>query len=417
MLKKMRWRFVGAAMAAFSAVILVLLCFINLWYYGNVTGQQDRTLERLFERETQAETAPPPAEPKTPMPDERMAPPIDTMGQFSPEVRYMVRFFSVCFDGEGQVQNINQDFIASLSEEDAQKYAADILKGNREKGYYKGYRYLVKASGKETYVVCLNSEKELQGVRLLMLITGAIAGGSLVVVSLLVILFSKRATAPYLKNMEAQKQFITNAGHELKTPLTAISTSADVLAMELEENEWVQNIQKQSAKLSKRIGSLVMLSRLDEENPFPEKTEFSLSEAVWEISEPFGTLAKAKGKQYSQEIQDNVMLHGDRTAIQQMVSILLDNAVKYSKEGGEIRLYVSHNAKKAEIRVFNTCDHVENIGVSRLFDRFYRQDEAHSDKTAGSGIGLSIVRATVQAHGGTVRAEKKDGGLLFVVRL
>ena len=149
MLKKMRWRFVGAAMAAFSAVILVLLCFINLWYYGNVTGQQDRTLERLFERETQAETAPPPAEPKTPMPDERMAPPIDTMGQFSPEVRYMVRFFSVCFDGEGQVQNINQDFIASLSEEDAQKYAADILKGNREKGYYKGYRYLVKASGKE----------------------------------------------------------------------------------------------------------------------------------------------------------------------------------------------------------------------------------------------------------------------------
>lgn len=145
--------------------------------------------------------------------------------------------------------------------------------------------------------------------------------------------------------MEAQKQFITNAGHELKTPLTAISTSADVLAMEHDGDEWVHNIQVQSGRLSKLITSLVALSRLDEENPFPVRTEFSLSDALWEISEPFGSLAQAKGKAYTQDIADGLTVTGDRTAIQQMFSILLDNALKYSPDGGSISLTTQRSGK------------------------------------------------------------------------
>ena len=141
------------------------------------------------------------------------------------------------------------------------------------------------ANGKT--VIFLNSERELQAVRSLLLLTIAIACGCLLGVFALVLLFSRRAIVPYLRNLSVQKQFITNAGHELKTPLTAISTSADVLAMEYPGDEWAENIQAQSARLARLIEDLVTLSRLDEENSFPEKTEFSLSDAVWEITEPF----------------------------------------------------------------------------------------------------------------------------------
>ena len=176
----------------------------------------------------------------------------------------------------------------------------------------------------------------------------------LLLVFALVVLFSGRAIAPYLRNLAAQKQFITNASHELKTPLTAISTSADVLAMESGENEWVQNIQSQSGRLSRRISSLVTLCRLDEENPFPERTEFSLSDAVWEIAEPFSSLAAAKGKEYTQYIEDGITITGGRTAIGRLVSILLDNAIKYSADCGVIRLHVCRSGKRAEIEVYFT---------------------------------------------------------------
>ena len=167
----------------------------------------------------------------------------------------------------------------------------------------------------------IGADIEIKTIRSLLFITLAVAGGSLLLVFALVVLFSGRAIAPYLRNLAAQKQFITNASHELRAPLTAISTSADVLAMESGENEWVQNIQSQSGRLLRRISSLVTLCRLDEENPFPERTEFSLSDALWEIAEPFSSLAAAKGKEYTQYIEDGITITGDRTAIGQLVSI------------------------------------------------------------------------------------------------
>lgn len=254
-------------------------------------------------------------------------------------------------------------------------------------------------------------------MRSLLWITLAIAAVCLVVVFGLVVLFSRRAITPYLKNMEAQKQFITNASHELKTPLTAIATSADVLAMEHDGDEWVHNIQTQTGRLSKLITNLVTLSRLDEEDPFPVRTEFSLSDALWEISEPFVSLAQAKGKTYTQDIADGLSVTGDRTAIQQMVSILLDNALKYSPDGGSISLTARRSGKKAEITVSNTTDGVRNIDAARLFDRFYRADESHSNTVSGTGIGLSIAKATVDARGGRISAKQTGNTITFQVTL
>ena len=407
MLKKMRWRFIGAAMAAFTAVVLTLLCFVNLWNYHSVTAQQDEALTRLMEVEDQ----------QTPFSPGRGAPPFDDWSHFSPEVQYSLRFFSVHYDTGGAVLRVNQDYIASLSESDAESYADAVLESGKAHGYKSGYRYLVSTAEDETVVLFLNSERELQTMRSLLWITLAIAAVCLAVVFGLVVLFSRRAITPYLKNMEAQKQFITNASHELKTPLTAISTSADVLAMEHEGDEWVHNIQVQSGRLSKLITSLVALSRLDEENPFPVRTEFSLSDALWEISEPFVSLAQAKGKTYTQDIADGLTVTGDRTAIQQMVSILLDNALKYSSDGGSISLTARRSGKKVEITVSNTVDMAQCIDTGRLFDRFYRVDESHSSAVSGTGIGLSIVKATADAHGGTISAKQEGRVMMFTARL
>ena len=407
MLKKMRWRFIGAAMAAFTAVVLTLLCFVNLWNYHSVTSQQDEALTRLMEVEDQ----------QTPFSPSRGAPPFDDWSHFSPEVQYSLRFFSVHYDANGAILRVNQDYIASISESDAESYADAVLESGKTHGYESGYRYLANTTEDETVVLFLNSEREVQGMRSLLWITLAIAAACLVVVFGLVVLFSRRAIAPYLKNMEAQKQFITNAGHELKTPLTAIATSADVLAMEHNGDEWVRNIQVQSGRLSKLITSLVALSRLDEENPFPVRTEFSLSDALWEIGEPFVSLAQAKGKAYTQDIADNLTVTGDRTAIQQMISILLDNALKYSPDGGSISLTARRSGKKAEITVSNTVDEKQSIDTARLFDRFYRADESHSNAVSGTGIGLSIAKATAQAHGGTISAKQEGNALRFTVRL
>lgn len=407
MLKKMRWRFIGAAMAAFTAVVLTLLCFVNLWNYHSVTSQQDEALTRLMEIEDQ----------QMPFSSRRGALPFDDWSHFSPEVQYSLRFFSVHYDTNGIVSRVNQDYIASISESDAEIYADAVLESGKAHGYESGYRYLVSTTEDETVVLFLNSEREIQTMRSLLWITLAIAAACLVVVFGLVVLFSRRAITPYLKNMEAQKQFITNASHELKTPLTAISTSADVLAMEHDGDEWVHNIQVQSGRLSKLITSLVALSRLDEENPFPVRTEFSLSDALWEISEPFGSLAQAKGKAYTQDIADGLTVTGDRTAIQQMFSILLDNALKYSPDGGSISLATQRSGKRAEVTVSNTVDTAQSIDTTRLFDRFYRADESHSGAVSGTGIGLSIVKATVEAHSGKISAKQTGNTITFQVTL
>ncbi len=407
MLKKMRWRFIGAAMAAFTAVVLTLLCFVNVWNYHSVTAQQDEALVRLMEMEDK----------QTPFSPGRGAPPFDDWLHFSPEVQYSLRFFAVHYDADGAVLRVNQDYIASISESDAEAFANAVLESGKTHGYKSGYRYLVHTAQDETAVLFLNSEREIQTMRSLLWITLAIAAVCLAVVFGLVVLFSRRAITPYLKNMEAQKQFITNAGHELKTPLTAISTSADVLAMEHDGDEWVHNIQVQSGRLSKLITNLVTLSRLDEEDPFPVRTEFSLSDALWEISEPFVSLARAKGKAYTQDIADGLTVTGDRAAIQQMVSILLDNALKYSPDGGRITLTARRSGKKAEIAVANTVDGAQSIDAARLFDRFYRADESHSGTVSGTGIGLSIAKATVEAHGGKISAKQAGDTITFHVTL
>mgnify|MGYP004457503979 FL=1 len=394
MLKKLRRRFIAAAMAAIGAVTLVLLCAVNLWNYKITTDSLDATLDIMSLTGSYSSGK-----------DYSLP---EIFGGHSSEEMYMTRFFAVYYDQNGKAAGVFRDYIATVSVEQALSYSSDALSSGRERGYYGDYRYRVIGASGGSIVVFLNAVPEQQSMKTLLRVSVIVSLLALLAAFALITAFSKKATAPYMKNMQLQKQFITDAGHELKTPLTSISTSADVLKLETGENEWVDNIQKQAARMSKLVANLVTLSKLDEGAQMPDMCDFSLSDAAWEVSEPFELRAVAQGRKYSRSIEDNITVHGDMAAVQQMISILLDNAFKYSDEGGEIRLSVRKQHKGSVIEVYNTCAEGSLGDISRFFDRFYRADKARS-ADGGTGIGLSIARAVAEAHGGSISAESADG--------
>lgn len=394
MLKKLRRRFIAAAMAAIGAVTLVLLCAVNLWNYKITTDSLDATLDIMSLTGSYSSGK-----------DYSLP---EIFGGHSSEEMYMTRFFAVYYDQNGKAAGVFRDYIATVSVEQALSYSSDALSSGHERGYYGDYRYRVLGASGGSIVVFLNAMPEQQSMKTLLRVSVIVSLLALLAAFALITAFSKKATAPYMKNMQLQKQFITDAGHELKTPLTSISTSADVLKLETGENEWVDNIQKQAARMSKLVANLVTLSKLDEGAQMPDMCDFSLSDAAWEVSEPFELRAVAQGKKYSRSIEDNITVHGDMAAVQQMISILLDNAFKYSDEGGEIRLSVRKQHKGSVIEVYNTCAEGSLGDISRFFDRFYRADKARS-ADGGTGIGLSIARAVAEAHGGSISAESADG--------
>lgn len=416
MLKKMRWHFILAAMLAVFIMLVAVLAGINVWNYHTTAERADQRIQEIYGFESGKVPGMENSEENAsqPVPPDIFNRPDD----HDPEAPYTTRFFIVRLDEEGNVTDVSTDFIASVTQTEAEEFARKVLNEKRQVGYYKNYRFQILAKKNDNIVIFLNTTMELRSVRNVLLISCLVGVVCFLVVFLLVILLSKRAMKPYIRNIERQKRFITDASHEIKTPLTSIATSVDVIEMEYGEDEWSRNIHKQTSKMSRMVADLVTLSRLDEENPFLERTEFSLSDAVWEVAEPFASLAKAQGKKYSQRIEENLTLCGNPDATRQMISVLLDNAMKYSDENGTIRLDVYKVHGKTKIEVFNTCVLEETQNLSRLFDRFYRPDNSRSRKTGGSGIGLSIAQAVAEAYGGKIKVSSKDGkSIMFQVTI
>ena len=399
MLKKMQKRFILAAMAAFGFVMGLLVVGINVASYIQMTVSQDQILEGIFEYSQNT----------TQQPDENMPPITDMDWAGGPGTEFTKRFFIVWCDEKGNATLSDREYIASVDEQTAEEYAGNIISQGKRRGYYKDYRYLAEKLESGYELVFLNASDAMEfrnAVLIVSILTGMV---SFVIVSLLVVLFSKKAIHPYMKNIEHQKQFITDAGHELKTPITSIVTSADILSYECENNEWLENIQKQAARLTRLVSDLVALSRLDEDMPLPDRAKFSVSEAAWEISESLSVLARAKGKVYEQEIEDNLVFCGERSSIQRVLSILLENAIKYSDEGGKIRMTIRRRHGRIQIEVYNTCKLGGDPDVDRWFDRFYRPDSSRAENTGGTGIGLSIAQAIVEAHNGEISAKCQNG--------
>ncbi len=397
-----------SAMLAFTAVMLLIAILVNWVNYGSVTNRADQTLSYIL-RYDERTPEKPGAGDGTDAP-----PPKPFMELPNLEANYMTRFFVVRLDKDGNLSSTHTDYIASISEEDALNYANRVIKKGKDKGYIGDYRYCKKELPDRTVFIFLNVSMELLSVRSLFDLTLAVVGGSLVLVFILVFFLSRRALRPIMHNIESQKQFITDASHELKTPLTSISASIDVIAMEKGEDEWTENIRSQTERMSTLVNELVTLSRLDEERPIPVKETFSLSEVAWEIAEAFRSQAKAHNKRFDIDIQNDIMLSGDKDALRQMFSVLLDNAVRYSDPEGEIRFAIHGKKGRISVEVFNTCNYDTPPDTDRLFDRFYRPDTSRSKATGGTGVGLAIAKAVAQTHGGKISASCPSGNTMTI---
>ena len=292
-------------------------------------------------------------------------------------------------------------------------FSSDAASGRTE-------NYLYQVTDKDDgsrVAVFLNYESKKEEVLALALISlGACVAGILLSL-LLVSLLSKKAIKPMMDNIERQKQFITDAGHELKTPLTAISANMDVLSMDIGPNEWVQGTQKQVANMRKLVNELVYLSRMDEEDSALERREFDLSNAVQEVAEPFVGMAEFNGKNLIVDVEDDLTYCGDEAAIRRLISILCENAVKYAPEDTDIKVSLSRSGKNIELRTENAMkEPLSDEALTRLFDRFYRGDESRSkEENNGFGIGLSVARAITEKHSGTIKAQKTDDDKLRII--
>ena len=335
----------------------------------------------------------------------------DMYHHMSPETPFELRYFSVKLDPSGNLLEVYTDKIAAINDARAVEYARDIFldRDSNSKGYVDTYRYMVGVTEDGSLIyVFLDANREIKSFTSFLVSSITMTALGMLVVFLIVILLSNTALRPIIESYEKQKRFITDAGHEMKTPLTIISANAEIIEMESGESHWSTGIKNQVAKLTALTEKLVVLSKMEEGIKL-EMCEFSLSEAFFDTCSQYESMAMSKDVRFVTDISENVKLVGNETEIRRCISLMLDNAFRYVNDGGFVSVKVQNVNNRAEIRFSNSTDGVEKGSLDTWFDRFYRTDLSRNSATGGSGIGLSVVQAIVIAHGGTVKAYSSDG--------
>lgn len=459
-MKQLRTKFILIAMGSLLVVLAVIVGAVYGASYYNTVSQADRILTMLADNEGRFpdnfpgnDQQDPPAEPTGQMAE----PPKDngnvwTTGAFrgmSAETPYETRYFSVLLNASGEALSADTGKIAAVQTASAIAYAQELFEKGRTSGFYGQYRYLLRtdAAKQETRVLFVDCSSDLNSLRTVLTYGIGISVVGMLAVFGLVVFFSGKVFRPVEESYARQRRFVTDASHELKTPLAIISANVDVLEMGIEtlrgETEgvaegnggigeaapadgtakWIASIRGQVKRLRKLTEQMVTLSRLDEQTDVPF-AEFDLSQAVTEAAEGYEGVAEAMEKRFTTEITPDLRYHGNEEKIRQMVGLFLDNAMKYSAENGEIRLTlapVRGRGRHIRLELWNTVAPESGIAPGkqdRLFERFYRPDTSRSSQTGGSGIGLSIVRSIAQLHHGSVSAESADGeSIRFTVTL
>lgn len=332
---------------------------------------------------------------------------VDREGEETP---YATKYFVVTIKGD-KIVKFNGKNIYDLSEEQTINYASKALNNGPGYGIVDRYRYYcVQQDDNSATIGFVNYERDVKETMKLAGITFIVGVLLIIMLVIPVMYFAKKAVQPVERTIEKQKQFITDASHELKTPIAIISANAEVLEMVQGETEWTTSIKNQTRRLSTLVKNLVTLSKLEETRNTPTIESFNLSDAVLDVAKTFETPAKAKNVEMIFDVQDNIIIRAAESEIRQLVSILCDNAVKYVTEGGQIKVSCKKRGRTINMEFFNDCDNIDSDKLSKLFDRFYRTDKSRNSGTGGHGIGLSIARVVVERNGGTISAvsTKKD---------
>mgnify|MGYP002626523499 CR=1 FL=1 len=408
MIGKLRLRFIRIVMESFLAVLILILVGVNCINRYNVYSSIDRRLDYLS--------------------DSAMGPPVGMMAS-TPQViqgwvdmntaGLMNEYSYFIFSGymTGPILTHQLEMLSAATGEDAARLLQDLLSDNRDRGDLGQYRYYVAARDMPYKIVFLRCESEFDAIRSLFNTSVVVGLASFLVVLALVSLLSGRAIKPFQENEENQRRFISNAGHELKTPLGVIMSDLDMQVLESGQTEWLQNAQLQADHLALLIEQLTTYSLLTEKKQQTAPVPVDLSALSRSLLSEFRPLALAKSQTLEGELGEDIFVQGNEDALRTLLSVLLDNAVKYAPEGGRILLSLRRE-KKAVIQVRNTCPDAGSIDFSQLFERFYRSPE-HRPEQNGHGLGLSIAHDIALMYGGTVRAEAAEDGdaVIFTAEL
>lgn len=397
MIRKLRFRLVLASMLSLLAVLAVIMGVLNGLNYRRIVNDADGVLAMLKENGG-----------AFPAIDEDFKWPAPGPRYRSMELPFEMRFFSVLLDAEGSVIETDTEQIAAIDADEARGYALEVLTGGRDSGFYGIYRFARYEDEGGTRVIFLDCGRSLTQFHNVLRRSALISGIGLTAVFLLIVLLSGRIVKPISRSYEKQKRFISDAGHEIRTPITIIDADTEVLEMDFGENEWLSDIRQQAARLSSLTNDLIFLSRMEEQEQ-ATMIDFPLSDVVSETAASFQALALTREKRFEMDVEPMLSINGNEKQIRQLVSILLDNAIKYSDDHGRISLSLKRQNKSVRLTVENTAEGVSAELLDNMFERFYRGDPSRNSATKGYGIGLSIAKAVVEAHKGRIAAESPDG--------
>lgn len=427
MINKLRWKFIVYAELSIFALLAIILISINAVNFAMVASDADQITLKIAQNGGsfgRKEDRPFQGNPGEEMDsgdfqfDDQDRPFKDIgPGPDNPEMRDSVRFFTIIIDENGMASMPPEFYrVNVVSEEEAIAWGKSLI--GSEKGwshvYYRYRCYSLSTEPNKIYIAVIDQSRELSPSYHVLnaSIIGSVAGLSL---SFLVLLFaSKWFVSPLVASDKKQKRFISDASHELKTPLTIISANAELLELQHGENENITAIHHQVRRLTEIIRQLNDLARLEEEMLVSEK--FDICTTADETIQTFSAAFENKNIDFQYELPEGELLvQKNESAVRALFSILLDNAAKYGLTQAKLKIYQQES--RVIIRVSNDAHNIEDGPMDRVFERFYRSDDARGNGIEGSGIGLSIAKAIVTKLGGRIYAKGKDGEFIIKVEL
>lgn len=409
MIKTLQKKFIITAMTAVTLLLLVLLGALNAVNAWFTVKQTDELINILSDSK---------AIPQKP-PELRD----DSKGLLSHPISENARMSAVYFtahiDGSGKIIRIDVSKIATVSEEDVESMISEADQLG-DSGRLNGFKYKAfpVRDGKESVYVFLDTSEQAYSVTRVLLVsvfTGALCWSLML---LLVVVLSKRAIRPIAENIERQKRFITDAGHELKTPLAIIQANTEAMELHDGESKWSKNIRTQITRLNNLTQDLLTMAKIGESKSEAAVEEVSVSDVLKSSIDMFLQSAELKNISIRQNICGDVRIKASSDHISRLISILIDNAVRYSPENGFIEVSLSKKEKRFELTVRNSCCDTPLADPEKMFDRFYRGDSSRTQKSGGYGIGLSSAAMIVELYKGIISAHYEENNIIvFTVKL
>lgn len=414
-MQEMERRFRVQLTVSVAVALVVMLGFIILLTSSIRARQMDATADSVLEVVLDYEGSVPESLRK--LPDNAHA---------TVEDVFDAQYFVMHVDADGNVTSSNLKGIATVDDDKAQDLAQQTFQrweagGPRsQSGNIGSFRYLVREQADGTLAIAfLDRTAEAGSTRTSLESVTLISLGVTVGVTLLFALLSKRIVEPIVRSQQVQRQFVVDAGHDLRTPVSIISADADVLAMDIgADNEWLQDIKNQVSVLSELTESLIVLTRAS--GKIQREDIVDVGELVQDTATAFRSRSLTEGHELVlQKVDTGVQLRGNRQYLSRMVGALVDNALKYSSEGAPITICVEKHVRQVEVSVSNPVDDVDPAEVRHWFERFYQSDKSRNHQAGGFGIGLAMVRAVAEAHGGKakVAAPSSRDSVTFSVTL